>query len=81
MSYVHFGSWISYPLFHDDGADTVDHDNGLLVDGSKSQANTLGADLVARNKPHLSGIYESKVHISVTIESRVSPKFAESLLR
>ena len=34
MSYMRFASWISYPLFHDDGADAVDHDNGLLVDGS-----------------------------------------------
>ena len=31
---MQFGGEISYPLFHDDGADAVDHDDGLLVNGS-----------------------------------------------
>jgi len=31
---MQFAGWISYPLFHDDGTDAVDHDDGLLVDGS-----------------------------------------------
>ncbi|KAJ7086972.1 hypothetical protein C8R44DRAFT_900928 [Mycena epipterygia] len=30
----------------------------ILVDGSKPQANVLGAYLVGRNRPHLSGIHE-----------------------
>ncbi|KAJ6492327.1 hypothetical protein C8R45DRAFT_1073581 [Mycena sanguinolenta] len=30
----------------------------ILVDGSKPQANALGAYLVTRNRPHLSGVYE-----------------------
>lgn len=38
------------------------HGEGLraiLVDGNKPQANSLGADLLARNKPELSGIHET----------------------
>ncbi|KAF8173596.1 hypothetical protein K438DRAFT_1610611 [Mycena galopus ATCC 62051] len=30
----------------------------ILVDGNKPQANSLGAYLVTRNRPHLSGVYE-----------------------
>ncbi|KAJ7196031.1 hypothetical protein GGX14DRAFT_327140, partial [Mycena pura] len=46
------GVEVKFKFIHGEGLRTV------LVDGNKAQANALGADLVARNKPHLSGIYE-----------------------
>lgn len=32
--------------------------HAILVDGNKPQANSLGAYLVTRNRPHFSGVYE-----------------------
>jgi hypothetical protein len=45
---------VKFKFIHGEGLRAV------LVDGNKPQANTFGADLVNRNKPHLSGIYETE---------------------
>ncbi|KAJ7912720.1 hypothetical protein B0H13DRAFT_1488514, partial [Mycena leptocephala] len=60
------------------------HGEGLravLVDGNKPQANAFGADLVNRNKPHLSGIYETEPkrilsNILRTCTFHINQKFA-----
>ncbi|KAJ6464091.1 hypothetical protein C8R45DRAFT_840549, partial [Mycena sanguinolenta] len=46
------GTELKFKFIHGEGLRTV------LVDGNKQQANALGVELVARNKPHLSGIHE-----------------------
>ncbi|KAJ7232996.1 hypothetical protein B0H12DRAFT_1028746, partial [Mycena haematopus] len=48
------GTEVKFKFIHGEGLRTI------LVDGDKQQANALGAALVARNKPHLSGIYENE---------------------
>ncbi|KAJ7850344.1 hypothetical protein B0H13DRAFT_1905751 [Mycena leptocephala] len=53
----------------------------VLVDGNKPQANAFGADLVNRNKPHLSGIYETEPkrilsNILRTCTFHINQKFA-----
>ncbi|KAJ6513998.1 hypothetical protein DFH09DRAFT_1374151 [Mycena vulgaris] len=45
------GVEVKFKFIHGEGLRTV------LVDGTKPQANAFGADLIARNKPHLSGVH------------------------
>ncbi|KAJ6564996.1 hypothetical protein DFH09DRAFT_1363963 [Mycena vulgaris] len=45
------GVEVKFKFIHGGGLRTV------LVDGNKPQANTFGADLIARNKPHLSAVH------------------------
>ncbi|KAJ7510558.1 hypothetical protein B0H11DRAFT_2401870, partial [Mycena galericulata] len=47
------GVQVKFKFMHGEGLRTI------LVDGNKPQANALGADLVARNQPEISGISET----------------------
>ncbi|KAJ7923825.1 hypothetical protein B0H13DRAFT_2316176 [Mycena leptocephala] len=69
------GVEVKFKFIHGEGLRAV------LVDGNKPQANTFGADLVNRNKPHLSGIYETEPmrilsNILRTCTFHINQKFA-----
>ncbi|KAJ7891064.1 hypothetical protein B0H13DRAFT_2340715 [Mycena leptocephala] len=67
--------FVKFKFIHGEGLRAV------LVDGNKPQVNVFGADLVNRNKPHLSGIYETEAkrmlsNILRTCTFHINQKFA-----
>ncbi|KAK7019126.1 hypothetical protein R3P38DRAFT_2715272 [Favolaschia claudopus] len=70
------GVEVKFKFIHGEGLRAV------LLDGNKPQAQALGLDLVLRNKPHLSGVYErdpQKIlkYILRTCVFHIQRKFAE----
>ncbi|KAJ7719347.1 hypothetical protein DFH07DRAFT_761173, partial [Mycena maculata] len=70
------GVEVKFKFLHGEGLRTI------LVDGNKPQGNSLGADLVARNNPEISGITETDpkkmvTHILKTCTFHLDRKYTE----